>query len=87
MAVPTNLHIEGRAMVQGREIRRPAVPADDMMQAFAYRFHLVPANDLKVAVLTDLSAATRRESCPATPVNCPRAGTPASMSSCLSTPW
>ena len=47
---PVSLHLEGRALIQGREIMRPAVPADDMMQAFFYR-HLVPAKDLKVAVI------------------------------------
>ena len=46
---PLTLHLEGRAIIQGREIRRAAVPADDMMQAFAYR-HLVPAADLKVVI-------------------------------------
>jgi hypothetical protein len=47
---PLSLGLEGRAMIQGREIVRQAVPADDMMQAFAYR-HLVPAKDLKVTVI------------------------------------
>jgi len=46
---PFSLHIEGRATIQGRKVTRTAVPADDMMQAFAYR-HLVPAQDQKVAV-------------------------------------
>jgi len=46
---PLVLHLEGRATIQGREIRRPAVAAEDMMQAFAYR-HLVPAADLKVVI-------------------------------------
>ncbi|MGA2724143.1 MAG: PPC domain-containing protein [Bryobacteraceae bacterium] len=46
---PLSLSLEGRATIQGREVSRLAVPADDMMQAFAYR-HLVPASDLKVAV-------------------------------------
>jgi hypothetical protein len=46
---PLIVRLEGRANIQGREIRRPAVPAEDMMQAFAYR-HLVPAGDLKVVV-------------------------------------
>jgi hypothetical protein len=46
---PLSLILEGRATIQGREVARLAVPADDMMQAFAYR-HLVPASDLKVAV-------------------------------------
>lgn len=45
---PITLRLEGRATIQGREIRRPAVPAEDMMQAFAYR-HLVPAKELEVA--------------------------------------
>ena len=47
---PVSLCLEGRAVIKGREIVRPAVPADDMMQAFFYR-HLVPAKDLKVAVI------------------------------------
>jgi hypothetical protein len=46
---PLVVRLEGRANIQGREIRRPAVPAEDMMQAFAYR-HLVVAGDLKVVV-------------------------------------
>jgi hypothetical protein len=46
---PLNLSLEGRATIQGRPVSRVAVPAEDMMQAFAYR-HLVPASDLKVAV-------------------------------------
>ncbi|MBL7043575.1 MAG: hypothetical protein ISR77_33395, partial [Pirellulaceae bacterium] len=36
-------------VVAGQEVVRTAVPADDMMQAFAYK-HLVPAEDLKVVV-------------------------------------
>ena len=46
---PLTLSWEGRATIQGREVVRPAVPAEDMMQAFAYR-HLVPAQEMKVAV-------------------------------------
>ena len=34
----------------GREVRRPAVPADDMMQAFSYH-HFVPAQQWLVAVV------------------------------------
>ncbi|MCX5769292.1 MAG: hypothetical protein NTZ09_03320 [Candidatus Hydrogenedentes bacterium] len=41
--------IEGRARINGEGVAREAVPADDLMQAFAYR-HLVPAQDLLVAV-------------------------------------
>jgi hypothetical protein len=51
--MPTNdpvcLSLKGRAIIQGREVVHPAVPAEDMMQAFAYR-HLVPAKELEVAV-------------------------------------
>ncbi|MGQ9574142.1 MAG: hypothetical protein ACUVUC_02395 [Thermoguttaceae bacterium] len=46
---PFSLRLEGRATIQGREVSHLAVPADDMMQAFFYR-HLVPAQELKVAV-------------------------------------
>ena len=46
---PANLKLEGRAMIQGREIVHPAVPAEDMMQAFAYR-HLVTVQEQKVFV-------------------------------------
>ncbi len=46
---PISLGMEGRAIIQGQEVRRAAVPAEDMMQAFAYR-HLVPEEDLRVAI-------------------------------------
>jgi hypothetical protein len=46
---PRSLHLEGSATIQAREIRRPGVPAEDMMQAFAYR-HLVPAQEWMVSV-------------------------------------
>jgi len=44
-----SIAIDGRANIGGRLIAREAVPAEDMMQAFAYR-HLVPSKELKVAV-------------------------------------
>ena len=46
---PIPLTLEGHAVVQGQEIHRLAVAAEDMMQAFAYR-HLVPAQSLMVSV-------------------------------------
>jgi len=55
---PLNLCVEGRAVIQGRQIVRAAVPADDMMQAFFYR-HLVPAKDLKVAVIARAKPSPR----------------------------
>jgi hypothetical protein len=36
--------LEGRAMIDGREVVRRAVPAEEMTQAFFYK-HLVPAGD------------------------------------------
>src|ERR1039457_5924028 len=52
-AVPTEkplaLVLEGRAIIQGKEVVHLAVPAEDMMQAFAYR-HLVPAKEMDVAI-------------------------------------
>jgi hypothetical protein len=47
---PLHLCLEGRASIGGKEVIRTAVPADDMMQAFAYK-HLVPAQDLTIAVV------------------------------------
>ena len=41
--------LEGRAAIAGREVRRVAVPAEERTQAFVNR-HLVPAEDLLVAV-------------------------------------
>jgi hypothetical protein len=47
---PARITLEGRAVIQGKLVVRTAVPAEDMMQAFAYR-HLVPAKELKVAMI------------------------------------
>jgi hypothetical protein len=44
------LGMEGHALIQGKDVARPAVPAEDMMQAFAYR-HLVPSQELEVSIL------------------------------------
>ena len=43
------LQIQGQARIRSRTVRRTAVPAEDMMQAFLYR-HLVPAQELLVRV-------------------------------------
>jgi hypothetical protein len=47
---PVALHVEGRATIDGRPIVRQAIPAEDMMQAFAYH-HLVPMQNLTAAVI------------------------------------
>ncbi len=44
-ADPIRLCLEGRALIDGKEVVRQAVPADEMTQAFFYK-HVVPANDL-----------------------------------------
>jgi hypothetical protein len=46
---PASPHVEARGVIQGKTVVRQAAPADEMMQAFAYR-HLVPADDLRVSV-------------------------------------
>ena len=46
---PLVLHLEGHAVIAGKTVTRPAVPADRKMQAFAY-YHLVPAQGLVVMV-------------------------------------
>jgi hypothetical protein len=46
---PFVLELEGRAEIRGKTVIRPAIPADDTMQAFLYR-HLVPSQELVVAV-------------------------------------
>jgi hypothetical protein len=43
------LVLRGRATIEGREVVHDAVPAEDMMQAFAYK-HLVPVQEFKVIV-------------------------------------
>ncbi|HOV22235.1 MAG TPA: PPC domain-containing protein [bacterium] len=38
---PFDIQIEGSTIIEGKEVKRIAIPAEEMMQAFAY-FHLVP---------------------------------------------
>ena len=47
---PITVAIEGRATIDGKTVARRAVPAEEMMQAFAYR-HLVPAEGPLLSVL------------------------------------
>ena len=48
-AQPIELHMEGRAQIGGQMVSRPVIPAEQMMQAFAY-LHLVPAQHLLAMV-------------------------------------
>ena len=43
------LELQGRAQIHGKTVSHRVVPAEDMMQAFLYR-HLVPSQELRVAV-------------------------------------
>jgi len=70
---PISLNLEGRALIDGQTVVRRAVPADDMMQAFAYR-HLVTARDLKVAV-TERSPQKLERILSSLPVKIPAGGT------------
>ncbi len=63
---PLTLRLEGHARIDGRNITRPVVPAEDMMQAFFYR-HLVPTQELKVAVVGRPAAAASARRSPQPP--------------------
>ncbi len=69
-----DLKLEGRATIQGKQVVRPAVPAEDMMQAFAYR-HLVPSQELKLAAWARRMPRVAMRLVGATPVKIPAGGT------------
>jgi len=68
------LSVEGHALIQEQEVVRPAVPAEDMMQAFAYR-HLVPSQDLEVSCLDRPQLRFALKILDPTPVKIPAGGT------------
>jgi len=74
MEEPLALSLEGRAKIQGRDVVRPAVPAEDMMQAFAYR-HLVPSKELMLAVSDKRMQRQSVKLLSKTPVRIPSGGT------------
>lgn len=71
---PMSLTMEGRATVQGRDVVRTAVPADDMMQAFAYR-HLVPAQTWEVTAVGRFRPRESAQILTPMPVHIPVGGT------------
>jgi hypothetical protein len=71
---PISLALEGRAIIEGHAVVHRAVPAEDMMQAFAYR-HLVPAQGLEVAVSGRLMNRMSLKILSAMPVRIPAGGT------------
>ncbi len=70
---PFTLDLEGRATIQGREVTRLAVPADDMMQAFAWH-QLVPAESLKLALVRRVVFRTPARVLDSQPVRIPAGG-------------
>jgi len=58
-AGPVSLTVVGSAQIDGQTITRPAVPAEDQMQAFLWR-HLVPASELKVVVFDPVEEPSPR---------------------------
>jgi hypothetical protein len=71
---PVILSLEGRARIAGRDVVRAVVPAEDMMQAFAYR-HLVAANELLVSVSGRFMQRNAVRILSAMPVKIPAGGT------------
>ena len=72
-AKPVALKLEGRASIGGHIIRRHAVAADDVMQAFLYR-HLVPAQEFLVFVQKSRWGAPPVELAGNSPVRIPAGG-------------
>jgi hypothetical protein len=71
---PISLSVEGHATIQGQQVSRPAVPAEDMVQAFAYH-HLVPARELNVALIGRYSPKTTPKFLGAPVLKIPAGGT------------
>jgi len=71
---PVSLSLEGRAVIGDDKVVHTAVPAEDMMQAFAYR-HLVPAQELAVTVLGRFMNRMPLKILSALPVRIPAGGT------------
>lgn len=71
---PVALELEGRGRTPQRTIRRRVVPAEDQMQAFLYR-HLVPSQELRVAVTPASSQKSKITVTSRQPVLVPAGGT------------
>jgi len=70
---PVALELEGRARTARRTVRRRIVPSEDRMQAFLYR-HLVPAKELRVAVIPTSQLASRVKVTSRLPIRVPLGG-------------
>ena len=67
------LHLDGQAIIAGKEVHRAGVPAEDMMQAFAYH-HLVPAQEWVASVSGAARVRTAWKSASDKPVRLPSGG-------------
>ena len=74
LAQPVVLQMEASAEIAGKTVSRPVRPADDTMQAFLYR-HLMPAQELVVAVIGGRRFAAQVEVAGDAPVRIPLGGT------------
>jgi hypothetical protein len=70
---PVALRMAARARIGGRDVGREVVPAQDMMQAFAYR-HLAASQELMVAVLGQAGATPSYDLVSGTRVRIPAGG-------------
>lgn len=71
---PAAIRFEGRAVIAGKTVSRPAVPAENVMQAFLYR-HLVPSQEFLVAVRGGRGAPPPVEVVGGVPIRIPAGGT------------
>jgi hypothetical protein len=72
-AKPVAIQLEGRASIEGHIIKRSAVPADNVMQAFLYR-HLVPAKEFLVFIQKARWGVPQVELAGSSPVRIPAGG-------------
>jgi hypothetical protein len=73
VGVPVPVQLEGRASIDGHEVHRLAVPAEDMMQAFAYH-HLVAEKEWMVRVIGQGAARAAVHPASEKPVKLPSGG-------------
>jgi hypothetical protein len=71
---PVTLTLQGYAKIEEQMVLHPVIPAEDMMQAFAYR-HLVPAHEMQVAVSHRFAQKSRVRVLSDEPVKIPPGGT------------
>jgi hypothetical protein len=71
---PVPLFVEGRALIGQHELVRPGVPAEDMMQAFAYH-HLVPSREPLLCLLVRGQLRRGLSLLDSAPVQIPAGGT------------